>query len=349
MNEDRLAEAKLRDAEALYHSLVDNLPQSIFRKDVNGRFTFASQRCCHDLRKPLEAIIGKTDFEIFPSELAEKYRSDDRRIMETGQVFETVEEHQTIGGKKLYVQVVKTRLHDAEGRIIGVQGIYWDITAKKEAEAALAAEQAKAHRLLLNILPASIAERLQAGETTIAEAFPDVTVLFADLVGFTELAALISAKELVTLLNRIFCIFDGLVEDLHLEKIKTIGDAYMVVGGVPERRDDHAEAVAEMALGIQRELLRFNLEQAADFRARIGIHTGPVIAGIIGRKKFSYDLWGDTVNVASRMESHGVVGGIQVSSETHERLRDRYLFEERGPVVVKSKGAMKAYVLLGRK
>ncbi len=179
--------------------------------------------------------------------------------------------------------------------------------------------------------------------------FLTVTVLFADLVGFTELAALISAKDLVTLLNRIFCIFDGLVEDLRLEKIKTIGDAYMVVGGVPERRDDHAEAVAEMALGIQRELLRFNLEQAADFRARIGIHTGPVIAGIIGRKKFSYDLWGDTVNVASRMESHGVVGGIQVSSETHERSRDRYLFEERGPVVVKSKGAMKAYVLLGRK
>lgn len=347
-NEETQADKRLRDAEALYHSLVDNLPQCIFRKDVRGRFTFANQRLCEDLGKPLEEIIGKTDFDVVPAELALKYQQDDRRVMESGEVFETVEEHQAIGGRKMYIQVVKTRLHDSHGVVIGVQGIFWDITARKEAEAALAVEREKVQRLLLNVLPKGVAERLKAGETAIAETFPEATVLFADLAGFTPLAEQIPARQLVALLNDIFSIFDLLAAQLRLEKIKTIGDAYMAVSGLPEPRHDHAEAAAEMALGIQRELGRFNSERGTEFQARVGMHSGSVVAGVIGRAKFSYDLWGDTPNVASRMESHGVVGGIQVSRATYERLKHKYVFEERGLLPIKGKGEMKTYLLLGR-
>lgn len=237
---------------------------------------------------------------------------------------------------------VQARVHNLlEVRLLHIQttGFYDQI----------AAEQKISERLLLNVLPKAIAERLKAGETTIADAFPDVTVLFADLVGFTELSTQISAKQLVSLLNDIFSIFDLLASRLNLEKLKTIGDAYMAVAGLPEQRDDHAEAAAEMALGILEELARFNSERGTQFKARVGLHTGPVVAGVIGRTKFTYDLWGDTANVASRMESHGVVGAIQVSTATQERLQNSYTFEERGSVSIKGKGEMKTYLLTGRK
>ena len=209
----------------------------------------------------------------------------------------------------------------------------------------IVAEQKVSERLLLNVLPQVIAKRLKAGETTIADAFPDVTVLFADLVGFTELSTQIPATQLVSLLNDIFSIFDLLAEQLHLEKLKTIGDAYMAVAGLPEHREDHAGAAAEMGLGIQGELSRFNLLRGTNFTARVGLHTGPVVAGVIGRSKFSYDLWGDTANVASRMESQGVAGGIQVSGATYERLKHKYAFLERGSIPIKGKGEMKTYLL----
>ena len=212
----------------------------------------------------------------------------------------------------------------------------------------IVAEQKVSERLLLNVLPRPIASRLKAGETTIADAFPDVTVLFADLVGFTELSTQIPAKKLVSLLNDIFSTFDLLAEQLGLEKLKTIGDAYMAVAGLPEECPDHAEAAAEMALGIQAGLTRFNRERGTNFQARVGLHTGPVVAGVIGRTKFSYDLWGDTANVASRMESHGVAGGIQVSAATHKRLVHRYAFQERGSISIKGRGEMKTYLLLGK-
>jgi len=200
-------------------------------------------------------------------------------------------------------------------------------------------------------LPKPIAERLKQGESIIADSFSDVTVLFADIVGFTRLSAHASPKDLVIALNEIFSKLDRLAEQHGLEKIKTLGDAYMVVGGLPTPRPDHAEAVAEMALDIQREITpSFKTEKGdRSLRMRIGIHSGPVVAGVIGTKKFSYDLWGDTVNIASRMESQGLGGRIQVTAATHERLRDKYLFEERGMIQVKGKGEMMTYFLLGRK
>lgn len=210
-------------------------------------------------------------------------------------------------------------------------------------------EREKSERLLLNILPEPIADRLKQGDRTIADSFLEVTVLFADIVDFTKLSGFLSATELVGLLNEVFSAFDRLSEQYGLEKIKTIGDAYMVVGGLPDPRSDHAEAVAEMALDMQKEIARFTTANHSPLRMRIGLNTGPVVAGVIGRKKFIYDLWGDTVNTASRMESHGVGGCIQVTAEIYERLQDKYHFEERGTVYVKGKGEMTTYFLTARK
>src|SRR5206468_2979253 len=209
-------------------------------------------------------------------------------------------------------------------------------------------EREKSERLLLNVLPKSIADRLKQGETTIADSFPDVTVLFADLGDFTRLATELPAPELVHLLDEIFSKFDWLAELHLLEKIKTIGDAYMVVGGLPTPRPDHVEAVAEMALDMQKVVTKLHVADGKGFDLRIGISTGPVVAGIIGSKKFIYDLWGDTVNIASRMESLGQLGAIQVSESTYERLKDKYTFERRGKIEVKGKGKMTTYFLTGR-
>ena len=210
------------------------------------------------------------------------------------------------------------------------------------------AERQKSERLLLNILPKAITSRLKHGERVIADYFEDVTVLFADIVGFTTLSTQMSPVDLVDLLNDIFSHFDRLAAQHGLEKIKTIGDAYMVVGGLPTPKLNHAEAIADMALGIQKAIVQFNQEHDKALSIRIGIHTGPVVAGIIGTTRFSYDLWGDTVNIASRMESHGVEGGIQVTTAAYERLKDTYLFEKRGEIQVKGKGKMKTYLLTGR-
>jgi adenylate cyclase len=213
----------------------------------------------------------------------------------------------------------------------------------------LQVEREKSELLLLNILPKPIAERLKQGESVIADSFVEVTVLFADIVGFTQLSTHMLATELIVLLNEVFCTFDQLAEYHGLEKIKTIGDAYMVVGGLPTPRSDHAEAVAEMALDIQSTIAQFKVDNDKPLSMRIGIHTGPVVAGVIGKQKFSYDLWGDTVNTAYRMESHGLGGRIQISAATYERLRDKYLCEERGMIQVKGKGEMTTYFLLDRK
>ena len=219
----------------------------------------------------------------------------------------------------------------------------------RESNQQLLVEQEKSEKLLLNILPEPIANQLKEGESSIANGFAEATILFADLVNFTKLSEKMHPTQLVSMLNEIFSQFDSLTEKHGLEKIKTIGDAYMVVGGLPIPRTDHAEAIAEMALDMQAEILRFNQKRGQDCDIRIGINTGPVVAGVIGTKKFIYDLWGDTVNVASRMESHGIVGEIQVTVPTYERLQHRYTFQPRGSIHVKGKGQMTTYLLTGRK
>jgi class 3 adenylate cyclase len=212
----------------------------------------------------------------------------------------------------------------------------------------LLAERERSERLLLNVLPAPIAARLKQGEEVIADGFPEVTVLFADLVDFTRRSQETTPERVVRVLDDLFSALDQLAERHGLEKIKTVGDAYMAVGGLPEPRPDHAQAVAEMALEVREEVARHLDPGGEPLAVRIGIDTGPVVAGVIGRRKFSYDLWGDTVNTASRMESQGVAGCIQVTDRTYRRLRDRYRFERRGPVQVKGKGELVTWFLVGR-
>jgi len=199
--------------------------------------------------------------------------------------------------------------------------------------------------LLLNILPEPIAERLRNGEEPIADAFAEATVLFSDIVHFTQFSSRTPADDLVDMLNGLFSAFDDLAFDLGVEKIKTIGDAYMAVTGLPVHRADHAEVMVEMALGMLAALDRFNAERGMSLEIRVGINTGPVVAGVIGKHKFIYDLWGDAVNTASRMESHGVSGRVHVSGSTYERVKDRYAFTCRGVIDVKGKGLMETYLL----
>ncbi|WP_419912076.1 adenylate/guanylate cyclase domain-containing protein [Hoeflea sp.] len=213
------------------------------------------------------------------------------------------------------------------------------------AEAALAAEYQKSEALLHNIMPPAVAERLKLNPRVIADSHKQVSILFADLVGFTAMASRSSPEELVTLLNTIFSRFDTLVHALDLEKIKTIGDAYMVVAGLPDARPDHADAIARLALEMLTETERVSQETGRELQLRIGIHSGPVVAGVIGQKKFAYDLWGDTVNIAARMESHGAAGHIQISADTAVLLGDRFETEPRGTVEIKGKGQMETFFL----
>jgi adenylate cyclase len=221
------------------------------------------------------------------------------------------------------------------------------VRARDRAHRLLAAEQERSEALLLSIFPSPIAERLKISQEVIAERSEEVSVLFADITGFTPAAERLPAEEVVVLLDEIFSAFDELVTRHGLEKIKTIGDGYLVAAGIPTPRVDHAEAAARLALAMRQALAE--LPAAAGLSLRVGIDSGPVVAGVIGRTKFGYDLWGDTVNTASRMESHAPPGAIQVTERTYRRLKDGFVLERRTGVVVKGKGEMTTYVLLGER
>ncbi len=209
----------------------------------------------------------------------------------------------------------------------------------------LAEERDRSENLLLSILPTPIARRLEKGEELIADQFDHATVLFADMVGFTHLSARIKPSRLVDVLNTLFGEFDAIAEKHQVEKIKTIGDGYMAVGGVPVRQDDHATRVGRVALEMMPAIEQLGRSLNLPLSARIGVHSGSLVAGVIGRRKFIYDLWGDTVNTASRMESHGVTGRIQVSDVFRSLVEDQFEFEPRGEIDIKGKGKMTTYFL----
>lgn len=217
-----------------------------------------------------------------------------------------------------------------------------------EQTASLEEERQRSEHLLLNVLPATIADRLKGGEEDIADAFPEVSVLFSDIVGFTEMSARVGAKQVVDMLNEVFGLLDELAIKHGVEKIKTIGDCYMVCAGVPDRSSTHAQQIAAFALDMQEALAAYSCRSGRDIAMRTGIHTGTVVAGIVGTSKFAYDLWGDVVNVASRMEATSEAGSIQVSDAVRVRLQDDFCFEARGEVEIKGKGPMHTWYLTGR-
>ena len=223
------------------------------------------------------------------------------------------------------------------------------LTDLGEKATALEKERGRTEKLLLNVLPVAIADRLQKGEKVEAETFPEVTVFFADIVGFTKLATELGPRSVATLLNELFEIFDDLAEKHKLEKIKTIGDCYMAVAGVPDRSPTHAQQMADFSLEALAALKSQNKQMSRNLEIRIGMHSGTVAAGIIGRKKFAYDLWGDVVNITSRLEGTAEPMKIHVSESVHARLEDSYLFEERGEVELKNRGKLRTYYLVGKK
>jgi len=232
------------------------------------------------------------------------------------------------------------RLRDLEqAHLRQVQAFVYQIQQEKE----------KSEMLLRSILPASIVERLKTESHTIADTHEDVSVLFADMVRFTEIAARVPAAELVALLDEVFSSFDLCAQELGVEKIKTIGDAYLAAAGLPIARADHAEVMGELALGMMGEIDRLAAATRLPLQLRVGIHSGPVVAGVIGRRKQTYDLWGDTVNTASRLESHGLPGEIQVSEVVKELTQNRFHFELRGEIPLKGRGIFRTYLLKGKR
>jgi class 3 adenylate cyclase len=244
------------------------------------------------------------------------------------------------GDKQAHVNV---RARDEIGQLCtAFNGMVDEINAQS---ALIETKNRENEALLLNMLPAPIANRLRGGEQSIADGFANVTVMFADLVGFTEISSDMPPADLVTLLNGLFTRFDLAASELGIEKIKTVGDAYMAVCGLPQAVPDHTERMARMAIRMVHITQEHALENRASMKLRVGINCGPVVAGVIGKSKYIYDLWGDTVNLASRMESTGVPGAIQVTRPVYEALRDKFAFEPRGAIEVKGKGAVEAWLL----
>lgn len=241
---------------------------------------------------------------------------------------------------RIFSSLEKKRLRDLDKQHLEM------LNQEKEL---LEVEQLKTEKLMLNILPRPIAERLKRGEKNISGSYPEVTILFSDLVGFTKMSSQTSATDLVKLLNDLFTRFDKRAEALGVEKIKTIGDAYMAVAGLPIPRPDHAQLCAELALGMFEDLKAFNKENGKELDMRIGLNSGPVVAGVIGFTKFSYDLWGNTVNTASRMESTSKPGRVQVSPATYEAIKDAYLLEEGGLMECKGLGEILTHLLIAKK
>ncbi|MBD2097293.1 PAS domain-containing protein [Trichocoleus sp. FACHB-591] len=340
INRYQQAEAQLRASDQQVVDLLEGMTDGFWALDRQWRFTFVNQKAGQILQKSPEKLLGKVIWDVL-SDLAGSKFDEEFHNAVTQQVSVNFEEFYAPLGRWIEVRAFPS--------YEGLSAFIHDITIRRVMEEALRYQQEQADRLLSNTLPAPIAKRLKLQEDTIADSFEEVTILFADLVNFTQWASEITPTALVSYLNEIFSAFDQLTEKHGLEKIKTIGDAYMVAGGLPIPSDHHVEAIAEMGLDMLSAIAQFNAKHGTNLNLCVGINTGPVIAGVIGTKKFSYDLWGDTVNIASRMESHGLPGRVQVTEAAYHHLKTHYTFEKRDIIEVKGKGSMQTYLITGKK
>ncbi|NJN01194.1 MAG: response regulator [Leptolyngbyaceae cyanobacterium SL_1_1] len=345
------SEIALRETEAKYRSIFENVSEGIFQVTIAGRYLSANPALAKILGYDSSEELIETVLNIEHQLYARPKRRQELMayLRQYGQITDAESEVYCKDGSKIWISENIRVATNTAGEVLFYEGTVQDVSDRHRMEAELRQQRQRSERLLVNILPYQIAHRLKTGSRNIAESFDQVTVLFADLVDFTAVATQISPQELVSLLNQIFSDFDALAEKYGLEKIKTIGDAYMAAAGLPIRRPDHADAVARMALSMQETIGQYEKPDGTPFQLRIGINTGAVVAGVIGIKKFSYDLWGDAVNMASRMEMLGEPGKIQVTEAAYERLKNRYLLEQRGSIEVKGRGKMTTYWLLGKK
>jgi PAS domain S-box-containing protein len=353
---NRLFEERFKDSEERFRQVTDTIDEVFWmtdpRKDsmlfINQAYERIWGRKCQDLLDhPLSFIenIHPDDRDAviaaFPKQKEGTYDIEYRIVTRDGDV--------------RWIRDHAFPVRDETGEIYRVVGVAQDITENKNLIRDLNEEKVRTEHLLENILPKSIIGALKdrrqvetLESPVIAQRIDHATVLFANIVGFTSFSKSLEAEYVVDQLNKLVHVFDGLVEKHGVEKIKTIGDCYMLAGGVPDYQEDHARRVADVALEMRVEVERFNRAQNQTFQIRVGIHSGALVAGVIGTKKYVYDVWGDTVNTASRMESNCVPGEIQVSEATYGLLSGRYQFEERGLIAVKGKGDIKAYLLKGK-
>ncbi len=338
-----------KQAELKYRSIFENCLEGIFQASLNGQYL--------SVNPALAAIYGYDS----PDDLVKAVNEDGKvlyvrpgrrdellvYLTQFGKVSNFESEVYHHDGSTIWIAENVRVVNDDNNKPLYYEGTVQDITDRRDMEAQLRQQRQEADRLLLSILPPLIAERLKRNQSTIADQFSDVTVLFAEVINFTPLAQRMAPIELIDLLNQIFSAFDQLASEYGVEKIKTVGTEYIAASGLPNPRPFHAEAIADMALAMRDVVTQFQADQENPFQVRIGINTGSVIAGVIGKHKFTYDLWGDTVNLASQLEHQGMPGQIQVSSETYKRLKHRYIFEERGMINVQETGDINTYWLIG--
>ena len=324
-------------------------PLALFTKSLNVRLS-GELDTAHDRAANLAAWLILTSVSLFAlmGVLAVEMRR--RLAMRGGNLLRAVE--------RISAGELGARAKDAGSDEVAIMANAFDEMAERLEQSLnqalqqaheLNEQRAHSEKLLHNILPVLIADRLKGGETNIADTFPEVTVLFADIVGFTKLSASISPQKLVDILNSIFGRFDDMLSEFSIEKIKTIGDSYMVVGGVPERSPIHCQQVARFALAAMKTVDQYNRDTGQNLQMRIGIHTGTVVAGIVGTRKYSYDLWGDVVNIASRLESTSLPGRIHVANAVRTRLLDDFELEERGQVEIRGLGSVQTFFLTQEK
>lgn len=343
-------EEALKRSNSLLKAQREASVDGVLAVDEQGRIVSYNNRFCELWQIP-ESVLQSVEYGGLLSLLQHHLQLPDGLVEALENAYDSPEKYtqrEIYLADRRVIDCYSGQVHSPDGKFYGMVWYFRDVTERICILQELRAEQERSERLLLNMLPEKIAKKLKHSRASMADGFEEVSVLFADIVGFTELSSNMSPVQLVGLLNRIFSMFDNLCDQYKLEKIKTIGDAYMVVSGLPEPRTDHAAAIASMALDMQKAISQVKSREGIQISMRIGINSGPVIAGVIGTKKFIYDLWGDTVNVASRMESLGTPKSIQVTESTYLRLRDQFNFEQRGLIPVKGKGEMMTYWLVGK-
>ncbi len=333
-----------------YHEIYDHAPDMhICVQAGSGKIIECNQTLLDRLGYSRDEVMSKKLFDIYHPDDFEKVKENLRVFSSTGMVIHTELRAMKRNGETIEINLNYVPVRDAQGKILYSNATLRDVSELKKAQRALEAEKLRTEELLLNTLPRPIVDRLRKSPSVIADRFENASVLFCDIKGFSDIASSTSPDQLISVLNVIFSEFDYLVSFYGLEKIKTIGDAYMVASGLPVPRDDHAEVIAELALEMRSTLDRLNQIFDQPLQVRIGINSGAVIAGVIGKKKFAYDLWGASVNIASRMESHGLVGSIQVGEGTYQLIKDRFVLEDRGEISVKGGERLRAYLLKSKR